>query len=371
MRVTQHPIYGSDTRSDPSGKMIDLNSRISVIIVNFNGREFLSETIDSLSNQTIAPLEVVVVDNASSDGSPSFIRKRYPNIKLIELRENTGFAGGNNIGLGHTTGELVALLNSDATADSRWIETMADVMNRHQEAAACVGKVYFHDEPRTIEQAGAEFNQLGNYWGRGHREVDRGQYDEECEVAGVTGCAMMIRREALSGEDLFDRSIFMYGEELDLTIRLRSAGYHIIYTPDSIVHHRGMLSVRRSLKQPRLFQQFHSNRNRLKLIAKYYPFPIILRSMPLLLVGLSYWNLVFLRSGGIRLALKSIREQVTYMIRGIRERDRYIVRHSEGWTRWMTRQSFAEILRMKRRGEQIIQQSPPNESAVSTTSRTD
>jgi GT2 family glycosyltransferase len=342
---------------------------VSVVIVNFNGREFLPEAIESLTSQTVVPAEIIVVDNASTDGSQDMIRERYPGVILLELEENTGFAAGTNIGFRHASGEFIALLNSDATAEPHWIEAMTLALGRWDDAAASVGKIFVRDDPGRIEQAGAEFNQLGNYWGRGQGEMDEGQFDREGEVPGVTGCAMMIRRDAVRDGEFFDPSLFMYGEELDLTIRLRLRDYRIIMAPDAVVLHRGMMSVSKRVQQPRLFQQFHSNRNRLKLIARYYPLTIILRSLPLLLISLAYWNLFFLREGGIRFALRAISEQVEYLMLGLKQRERSNILSAEKWTKWMTRQTFNDLLYMKRRMEQLYQDFTAN--GARPTSRVD
>ena len=117
--------------------------------------------------------------------------------------------------------------------------------------------------------------------GRGAREKDSGQFDEIEEVPAGTACSMIIRREALNGEPLFDGSLFMYYEEFELSLRIREAGYRIVYAPSSIVHHRRNQSVKKEHSQPNLFCQFHGNRNRVKILAKYYPAGVLLANSPL------------------------------------------------------------------------------------------
>jgi len=321
---------------------------ISVLVVNYNGGDLLAQTLESLLRQTRAADEIIVVDNGSTDGSIDVLESRFPSVRLIRSPENVGFTGGNNLALGHSSGDLIALINSDAVADERWLESLAQTLEAEPGAAVAEGKILFPTTPPRIDQAGGEFNDLGNYWGRGYGEVDRGQYDAPADVAGVTGCAMMLRRSALGGEPLFDDAIFMYGEELDLTIRLRSRGYRIVYTPRAVVIHRGMHSLQRSQSNPRLFQQFHANRNRLKIIFSYYPLRTLFAKLPLITLGIAYWNLYFLRHGGIRFLVRSLVSETRSVADGIAAR-RAAARGRELWLPWMQRHRLRDVLAMKRR----------------------
>jgi len=321
---------------------------VSAILVNYNGAQFLSDALESLARQTRKAEQVIVVDNASSDGSAALVRARFPWVTLIEASTNTGFAEGNNIGLAAATGDYVALLNTDAVADARWLESLVDALERDPHAAGAEGKIYYADARTRIEQAGALFNNIGNYWGRGHRDEDRGQFEESMEVAGVTACAMLVRRKALGGAPLFDASLFMYGEELDLTIRLRSDGWSIVFEPRAVVHHAGMRSLNAAVDAPRLFQQFHANRNRLKLVAKYWPWPLLLRNLPLVALSIAYWDLVFLVRAGPRYFARAVAAQIAFFVRGLRERQ---AQHSYRWLPWMTQHSFRGLKAQKRRME--------------------
>lgn len=320
---------------------------ISVIVVNYNGGEMLADALESLQRQTRPADEIIVVDNASTDGSAAAV-PRFPGVELIRSTTNLGFTGGNNLGMTHARGDYIALLNSDAVADDGWLAELERTLSESANAAVAVGKILFPVSPPRIDQAGAEFNDIGNYWGRGYGEIDSGQYDEPAEVPGVTACAMLLRRSALQDEPLFDDSIFMYGEELDLSIRLRSRGLRILYSPRAVVWHRGMHSVMRSQVQPQLFQQFHANRNRLKILARYYPARILLRKLPLLALGLAYWNLFFLRHGGWRSFLRFAADEARYLREGFRQRKRTSP-GSDGWIVWMKRQSLRDVLAMRRK----------------------
>jgi GT2 family glycosyltransferase len=321
---------------------------VSTIVVNYNGAPEIVETLESLQRQTLPPREIIVVDNGSTDGSADLVERQFPDIRLVRAGENLGFAAGCNLGASLASGRYLALLNPDASADPDWLRTLVTALESDDRFAAAVGKIYA-GRSRTIEQAGALFNNLGNYWGRGHLELDEGQYDEVTEVAGLTGCAMLIDREALDNEPMFDPEIFMYGEELDLTIRLRRHGYGIVYTPHAVVHHEGMASVRRSEQRPRVFQQRLSNRNRIRLIAKHYPSGILLRSAPLLIFGFGYWFFWCLRNSGPRAALELLIEIPRYFLRGRRERKPASGEADSLWLSWMTHHTFHGALAQARR----------------------
>lgn len=331
---------------------------VSAIVVNFNGREFVGQAIESLMSQSQPVDEIIVVDNASTDGTIPYLERNFPTIVVIELEENLGFTGGCNAGFRQARGDFIALLNSDAHADVDWIRSLCGVMAANDEIASAQGKIYVSGAEPVIDQAGAVFNQLGNYWGRGHLEPDVGQFDSETEVPGLTACATLIRRIAVDGEDLFDPEIFMYGEELDLTIRLRLRNHRIVYVPDAVVHHAGKQSVRRSVEDANLFQQYHSNRNRLKILFRWYPVRTLLRHAHLLALGLVYWNVHFFRLQGARFAARAVADQIRCATRGIRQRDRELVRRSGRWMRWMENQSLQEVLRQKERMRRFDQKAP-------------
>jgi GT2 family glycosyltransferase len=135
----------------------------------------------------------------------------------------------------------------------------------------------------------------------------------------------------------------MYYEELDLTLRLRARGYSIVYVPTAIVYHKLMQSMKNVSRRPHLLQQFYCNRNRIKILMKYYPFTVLVRSLPLLLLGLAYWDWRFLREGGPRLFLRSLFAQIQYALLGLSDRLRGNTVNSEKWLPWMKYQTLREV----------------------------
>jgi GT2 family glycosyltransferase len=323
-------------------------ARISAILVNHNGEEFIGDSLASLEHQRRTPDEAVVVDNASVDASVALIRSRFPWVRVIELERNVGFAEGNNIGQAATDGEYVALLNSDACADPGWLSELAEPLDLDQTLAATVPKIYRAGLDGTIEQAGAEFNNLGHSWTRGFNQRDHGQFDTPGEVAVLTACSALIRRASLCGQPLFDPSFFMYYEEVELSLRLRGAGHGIFYVPSATVSHVGMRSVRHASSRPQLFQQSLCNRNRLKIVAKYFPPRVLLSNLPLILLSAAYWDLQFARNAGIGYSIRAIRDQWRYTLRGLAERRQVRDVDAGRWVPWMTRHGVADALRIHR-----------------------
>jgi GT2 family glycosyltransferase len=321
--------------------------KVSIIIVNYNGRHVLGELFESLDRQTCPAEEVIMVDNASTDGSVDFVKERFPWVQIIVSPMNVGFAEGNNIGFANARSEYIALLNNDTVVDEGWLGELVRTLDGDKRAGAAVSKIYLAADNPIIDCAGAEFNNLGLVWGRGANQADRGQFDIKCESPSLTACAALLRRSALEGAPLFDRELFMYYEEFDLALRLRGNGHTIVYIPTSVVHHKRSQSVKGLAKKAVLFQQFYGNRNRIKIVMKYYPPMVLLRSMPLILLSLGYWNWRFLRDGGPRLFLRALVAQTQYAIQGLFERLRGNTVSPEKWLPWMKHQNLREVLALK------------------------
>ncbi|MEK6325046.1 MAG: glycosyltransferase family 2 protein [Acidobacteriota bacterium] len=322
-------------------------AKVSIIVVNYNGRHVLGELFESLVRQTYPADEVIMVDNASSDGSVGLVRDRFPWVKVVVSPTNTGFAEGNNIGLANAHGEYVALLNNDTVVDEQWLAQLTKALDEDERVGAAVSKIYLAADESIIDCAGAEFNNLGLVWGRGSNQLDEGQFDSVSESPSLTACAALLRRSALRGAPLFDRRLFMYYEEFDLALRLRGHGYTIRYIPTSVVHHKRSQAVKGATTKAVLFQQFYGNRNRIKIVMKYYPPMVLLLSMPLILLSLAYWDWRFLREGGPRLFLRALAAQTQYAMQGLFERLRGNTVSPEAWLPWMKHQSLRQVLALK------------------------
>jgi len=211
---------------------------VSVVVPNYNGAPFLAECLHSLRGQSYRPMETILVDDASTDGSVGMSRASFPEVRVIELLRNGGFARAANHGIVASRGEIIALLNNDAVAEPEWLEELVGALNRHPEAGSVAAKVLLRGEPRTFNSAGDLFRRTGLPDNRGAWELDLGQYDAEDEIFGASAAAAAYRRALFEDVGLFDERFFMYCEDVDLAFRAQLAGHRCVYAPRAIVRHR-------------------------------------------------------------------------------------------------------------------------------------
>ncbi len=212
----------------------------SVIIVNLNGRALLADCLDALAAQDYPRerVEIILVDNGSSDDSVPFVRASYPYVRVIEAGRNLGFAGGNNLGARSATGDYLALINNDARADPRWLRALVEVLEEQPEVACAASKILDQDGQR-IDFVGPVMNLYGRSF-----QIDEGlpaapgSYDQQRELLAPCGGAMMIRRDVFWQVGGFDEDYVAYFEDLDLGWRLWLYGYKVLFVPDAIVYHR-------------------------------------------------------------------------------------------------------------------------------------
>lgn len=228
----------------PAPEIQDL--KIAVVILNYNGERHLKTFLPSVIKHCPAGAEVIVADNASTDGSLSFLRENYPQIRLIEMRENTGFAGGYNTALKEVDAEYFALVNSDVEVTERWLETLTDYLDKHPDTAAVQPKIKAFRLQDHFEYAGASggfIDGLGFPFCRGRMfdrcERDTGQHDEPREVFWTTGACMVIRAEAFLSAGGFDPDLFAHMEEIDLCWRLKNKGAELFCIPQAEIFHLG------------------------------------------------------------------------------------------------------------------------------------
>jgi GT2 family glycosyltransferase len=210
----------------------------SVVIPNWNGAAYLPGCLDSLRSQSYRRFEVLVVDDGSTDGSDRMVEDRYPESRLVSLSSNRGFATAANEGIRGAKGDLVALLNNDAEADPDWLARLVDAAQRHPEAGFFACKILLHDRRDVIHSAGDFYSADGVPGNRGVWQRDSGQFDREEYVLGACGAASAWRRSLLDDVGLLDESLFMYCEDVDLSLRAQLLGHSCLYVPAARVYHR-------------------------------------------------------------------------------------------------------------------------------------
>jgi GT2 family glycosyltransferase len=243
---------------------------ISVVIVTWNRRSFLQACLTSLARQSGVDFEIIVVDNGSQDGSAEMAEQEF-GARVIRNSSNRGFCAANNQGIAVARGEFVALLNNDAEAEPGWLAALHRACARSPEIGMAASKILVWEDPRRIDKAGHLIYPDGQNKGRGSGALDRGQFDREEEVLWPDGCAAMYRKQMLDRIGGFDEDFFAYGDDAELGLRARIAGWKCIYTPEAVVrHHRGSTLGKDSAWRLELIE-----RNRLLLACKLFPWSLL------------------------------------------------------------------------------------------------
>ncbi len=273
---------------------------ISVIILNYNGISHLEECLGSLAKQLFRDFETILVDNGSVDGSAAFVRERFPEVKLIELNENTGFCKGNNIGISHAKGEFVAFLNNDTSVDEQWLAALHKALSADAKAGFCASKVLFYDNRELVDTVGDAISTCGAPFKRGH--MRRGDmFDQSEYIFGASGSAAIYRRSMLEDAGALDEDFFAIFEDGDLSFRCQLMGYKCIFEPNAIVYHK----VNSTLKSFSDFYVYYGHRNVEYLYIKNMPAALIARYFHIhLLYGIMAF-IYFLSKGKALIFLKA------------------------------------------------------------------
>ncbi len=233
--------------------------------------------LPSLRAQTYGDFRVVVVDNGSTDGSADHLRAEYPEVEVLELSTNVGFAAAVNHGIEASAGvEHVAVVNNDLELVPRWLESMVAALRDHPDAGSATGKMLFHDRRDVIDGAGDFTSWYAVSAPRGRGELDRGQYDVPEPVFSACGGAALYRRSALDAVGPFDEDFFAYAEDVDWGFRAQLAGWTCRYVPEAVAFHMGGAT---SGRVPNL-SRYLFFRNTLSMVAKNWPASALVRNAP-------------------------------------------------------------------------------------------
>jgi GT2 family glycosyltransferase len=249
---------------------------VSVVVLNYDGRELLDVALPSVFAQDHESFEVLVVDNGSSDGSPDHVRERWPEARVLEIPENVGVAAALNRGIEATRGEFIALLNNDVELEPEWLSTLAAALREHPEAAAMSGKLLQYRARDLIDAAGDGIMWSGAVFNRGHDEPDDGRYSDPEEVFSFCAGAALFRRDAFKMVGGYDEDFFAYLEDTDWAFRAQLAGFRFRYEPRAVAYHVGSATTDR--ERPRYV--WYQRRNVVWLILKNYPAGRLLRHLP-------------------------------------------------------------------------------------------
>lgn len=260
-------------------KQITKLARVAVVILNWNGREFLRKFLPSVLSNSLGIAEIIIADNASTDSSIEFLQDNYPQLRIIANRTNGGFARGYNEALAEVEADYFVLLNSDIEVTPNWIEPVIQLMESDKMIGACQPKLRSFHEREKFEYAGAAggfIDEYGYPFCRGrifqHIENDNGQYNDTIEIFWATGACMFVRADLYKQFGGFDEDFFAHMEEIDYCWRLKNSGYRIMYCPDSMVYHVGGGTLPKKSSQ----KTYLNFRNNLTLLYKNLPSNLIL-----------------------------------------------------------------------------------------------
>ncbi len=242
--------------------------KIFVVVPNWNGADLISKCLKSLEAQT-QKATIVVVDNGSVDESVSVIEANFPDVHLIKLPGNTGFAGGVNTGIRYALeqkADAIALFNNDAVADKDWLKELSASLGANPEAGIATCKLLRSDKQH-FDSTGDFYSIWGMSFPRARNQKDTGQYDQPGEVFGASGGASLYRASMLQDIGLFDEAFFAYYEDVDISFRAQLSGWKVMYNPASTAyHHVGATSSKLGS-----FTRYHATKNFYMLYAKNMP----------------------------------------------------------------------------------------------------
>ncbi len=261
---------------------MSVSSTVSLVVINYNGIEWIGDCLNSIFLQSRAPQEVLVVDNASIDGSPDIVRNGWPTVKLLELPRNIGFAAACNRGVAATTGDLVAILNNDIVLDADWLSSLLS----HDVAPwdFWASRIVFAADASRLDSAGDGMGVVGAAFKHGHG-LEKSDFGENREVFGPCAAAALYRRSLLDSLGGFDEDYFLIYEDADLSMRARLRGHRCLYVAAAEVVHR----VNSSIGTISSTYVYYGHRNSEYLFWKNMPTPLLILYLPerLLFNGLS------------------------------------------------------------------------------------
>ena len=287
---------------------------VTVIIVNWNGGDWLKQCLDSVQQQTVKPDQIIVVDNASSDHSKT-IALNTPGVDVLELDSNVGFAKANNEAIARCNTDYIALLNPDAIAHPDWLEQLLQSARQHPECGSWGSRQMIYGQLDRLDGIGDVYHITGLAWRSRHgKKLDSNDLKERC-IFSPCACAALYRKQAVLDVGGFDDDYFCYFEDVDLGFRLQLAGYSSRYVPNAVVEHVGSYS---SGGQRSDFAVYYGHRNLVWTYIKNMPSILFWMCLPLHLV-LTIVSVVYFSIRGQSRAILRAKIDACYAIPGLWE----------------------------------------------------
>ena len=253
---------------------------VSIIIPNYNGKEFIHICLDSVLKQSFEDYEIIVVDDHSTDGSAEYIKLKWRNVHVIPLNRNYGFCHAVNTGIHYAHGKYIALINSDIELDSQWLEHITKAMERRSDAFSINAKILNFYDRNKIDDAGDVYAREGRAFKRGYDQPAE-RYTEVAEIFSASGAASLFKANLLKELNGLDEEFVAYLDDVDLGLRARLIGYKNYFEPLAIAYHM----VNRSYKKRSVLMGSLILKNNMSVIIKDMPAPLIKRFFPWLILG--------------------------------------------------------------------------------------
>lgn len=254
------------------------NPLVSVIIVNWNGLRFLKDCFDSLAKTTYKNIEIVFVDNASTDSSVEYVQRNFSSVKIIRNKTNLGVSEGHDIGFKNTKGDAILLLNNDTIVKKDVIKTLVKALYADKSIGAVQPKLVMYPKGVLIDSVGCFFLSTGDLYHYGReKHPDDPKYNNYMEIFSTKGACMLIKRKVLERTGLFDKDFYAYFEDTDLCIRIWLSGHKIIYMPSATVYHKGGGGSRQMMQS---YILYHAYKNRICTYLKNFSFKYIVKTIP-------------------------------------------------------------------------------------------
>lgn len=275
---------------------------VSIIIVNWNGKNHLNKCLPSVFSQNYKDIEIILVDNSSTDGSVKWVEKHFPKVKVITNARNLGFCEANNIGYKDSKGGHILFLNNDVVVTPDFLVNLISAMKKDEKIGGVQSKILMMDDPKRLDSVGSYLTGTGFLYHKGIFEIDSREYSKTIYIYSAKGACMMFKRKLLEeikvDGEIFDSRYFAYFEETDLCHRVYMAGYKVVFVPESVIYHK-LGATSQKLKKP--FIEYHSYKNRICSYVKNLGFTNILRILPFHLFLCEGISFIFLLRGKVEI----------------------------------------------------------------------
>jgi GT2 family glycosyltransferase len=272
--------------------------KISVVIPNWNGVDYLKICLPSLIKQSFKDFEIIVIDNGSNDDSINYLEKKYSQIKIIKLKENLGFSKATNAGIKTSKGEYIFLLNNDTKLDKNCLKYLIDATKKNPQISFFATKILNFDKKNLIDNAGDFIDSVGHLYSRGFQKKDGSKYNQEKLIFAGSGGAVLIKKDLFKKIGYFDEDYFFYMEDIDFFFRAQLAGFTGLFVPSAIIYHKhgGTSSKNAKFYEPLIFK------NTTETVIKNFPNSLLMHDLNWLKIILVHLNTVrYLVSKGLSL----------------------------------------------------------------------